>query len=401
MTVPIDPVPRETEAVPEEIPARYVMIGGFLGAGKTTAIERFARELTERGMRVGLITNDQSSGLVDTAILRSRGFAVSEITGGCFCCRFDSLQLAADELSQETRPEVFLAEPVGSCTDLLATVSYPLRRIYGDRFRIAPLSVLLDPARAARILGLAEGRAFSEKVVYVYRKQLEEADIIVVNKCDELDVEMRDRLVGELGVQFPRAEVLVVSAKVGDGVLPWIDRVLDREGETRPTMELDYDRYAEGEALLGWLNATIAVTAERPFDGNELLLRLAAAMRARIAADGGEIAHLKMTLDGESDGDGDLGQLSVVSVVGNHDEPDLRESLLDQVAGGTLIVNLRAEMAPEALSAIVADVVEGENQVASGPNLTPEHEERFRPARPIPTHRISVDAETSSESPSP
>ena len=45
---------------------RYVMIGGFLGAGKSTAIGRFARHLDDRGLRVGLITNDQGEGLVDT-----------------------------------------------------------------------------------------------------------------------------------------------------------------------------------------------------------------------------------------------------------------------------------------------------------------------------------------------
>ena len=61
--------------------ARYVMIGGFLGAGKTTAVDRFAEELTGRGLRVGLITNDQSTGLVDTRLLRSRGFEVEEIAG--------------------------------------------------------------------------------------------------------------------------------------------------------------------------------------------------------------------------------------------------------------------------------------------------------------------------------
>ena len=168
-------------------PARYVMIGGFLGAGKTTAVDRFARTLSERGTRIGLITNDQSTGLVDSAILRSRGFAVEEIAGGCFCCRFDSLQQAADNLTADARPEVFLAEPVGSCTDLVATVSYPLRRLYGDRFEVAPLSVLVDPKRCARVLGVGpeSDRKFSQKVVYVYEKQLEEADLIVVNKCDE------------------------------------------------------------------------------------------------------------------------------------------------------------------------------------------------------------------------
>ena len=71
--------------------ARYIMIGGFLGAGKTTAVARLAQYLSEQHLRVGLITNDQGSELVDTAMLRSRGFATEEIPGGCFCCRFNSL----------------------------------------------------------------------------------------------------------------------------------------------------------------------------------------------------------------------------------------------------------------------------------------------------------------------
>ena len=62
--------------------ARYYMIGGFLGAGKTTAVAALAQHLTKRGVRVGLITNDQGSELVDTAMLRARGFNTEEIPGG-------------------------------------------------------------------------------------------------------------------------------------------------------------------------------------------------------------------------------------------------------------------------------------------------------------------------------
>src|ERR1700752_2628021 len=158
------------------------MVGGFLGAGKTPALLRLDEHLTAAGRRVGLITNDQSRGLVDTSIVSAKGYPVEEITGGCFCCRFNSLTDAADRLTREARPDVFLAEPVGSCTNLRATVQYPLRRLYGDNYKVAPLSVLVDPKRAARILGLESGPGFSAKVLYVYEKQLEEADIIVINK---------------------------------------------------------------------------------------------------------------------------------------------------------------------------------------------------------------------------
>src|SRR5215472_9910320 len=96
--------------------ARYIMIGGFLGAGKTTAVAQLAQRLSAKGQRVGLITNDQGNGLVDTAVLRARGFATEEIPGGCFCCRFNSLLEAARKLTAAARPDVFIAEPVGSCT---------------------------------------------------------------------------------------------------------------------------------------------------------------------------------------------------------------------------------------------------------------------------------------------
>lgn len=370
--------------------ATYVMIGGFLGAGKTTAIEKLARELTERGMSVGLITNDQSSGLVDTALLRSKGFQVEEITGGCFCCRFDSLNQAADRLSAQTQPDLFLAEPVGSCTDLVATVSYPLRRIYGDRYRIAPLSVLVDPRRAARIFGLVEGRSFSTKVIYVYKKQCEEADLIVINKCDSIDADLCRRLAAALRDEYPQAEVFSVSAKDGTGLTAWLQRILDSEAGDRPTMELDYDLYAEGEAELGWLNATWKVHAEADFDGNALLVRLSEDLRQRIVAENAEIAHLKMTLlSGEAGG-----QLSAVSIASSEAEPDLREALLDQIQGGTLVLNLRAEMSPARMSALVAEVLatetSGRDSITSKITLNNEHQECFRPARPEPTHRITT-----------
>jgi len=374
--------------------ARYIMLGGFLGAGKTTAVAALARYLGERGLRVGLITNDQSSGLVDSAILRSRGFDVAEIAGGCFCCRFHSLEEAVEELSADTRPDVFLAEPVGSCTDLVATVSYPLRRIYGERFSIAPLSVLVDPQRAARILGLAEGRSFSPKVVYVYEKQLEEADLIVINKCDSIDESLRARLETELRERYPRAEVLSCSARDGHGLDSWFERVLTDECVERETMQLDYEEYAAGEALLGWLNCTVAIDAREAFDANAVLLELVTRLRDDLYASEREVAHLKVTLDAESE----AGQLAVVSLVTGDGEPDVRESLLDRVDAGSLILNLRAEGDPEELARATDRALRAVFGAHPAIAWSVEHEEHFRPGRPVPVHRLSVPPSTAASS---
>lgn len=375
-----------TFSVPQAQPARYVMIGGFLGAGKTTAVCKLARHLTGQGLRVGLITNDQGSQLVDTAMLTSNGFPVEEIAGGCFCCRFNSLVDAARKLSASSRPDVFIAEPVGSCTDLVATVSYPLRRIYGGDFAIAPLSVLVDPIRAQRVLGLVEGGKFSEKVTYIYRKQLEEADIIVINKRELLSSPALEELRGALAQAFPGREILDVSARTGAGLEPWFDRMAAGQQESRSTMPVDYQIYAEGEALLGWLNATVSLDAKLPFDGNAALQRFASAMQQQLEEQGAQIAHLKMTLDPREG----IGDLAVINLVRNDYVPELSQELQDPLQAGQLIVNLRAEIAPEALKSSVESALASSFPAAAGVGAVLEHLEFFQPGKPEPTHRVVV-----------
>lgn len=366
--------------------AHYIMIGGFLGAGKTTALAQLGKFVRDRGLRVGLISNDQSSGLVDTTMLRSKGFDVEEIAGGCFCCRFNSLLDAANRLTKKTQPDVFLAEPVGSCTDLVATVSYPLRRIYGDQFTVAPLSVLVDPSRCARMLGLTDGCRFSSKVAYVYRKQLEEADLIVINKCDTIGDALLATLREHLESEFPRATVLTCSARQGEGLDEWFATVLDTQCAGAATMRIDYAKYAQGEALLGWLNCTVRVSCETDFDANAMLGDLAEQLRTRIAAGGHEIAHLKMTLDAP----GTEGCLAAVSLVGSDDTVDQRETLLDRVDKGELIINLRAEADPEILRTATMNTLSKTTEAEHGVSFEVEHLEHFRPGKPQPTHRIEV-----------
>ena len=67
---------------------RIMLVGGFLGAGKTTLLWEAASRLVGRGQKVALITNDQASELVDSALLLQTGLTVAEVSGSCFCCNF-------------------------------------------------------------------------------------------------------------------------------------------------------------------------------------------------------------------------------------------------------------------------------------------------------------------------
>jgi Ni2+-binding GTPase involved in maturation of urease and hydrogenase len=365
--------------------ARYYMIGGFLGAGKTTAVAELARHLTKQGRRVGLITNDQGRELVDTAMLRSKGFATEEIPGGCFCCRFDSLVDAAKKLTDATKPEAFVAEPVGSCTDLIATVSYPLRRIYGEQFRLAPLSVLIDPIRAEQVFGLREGRKFSDKVLYIWRKQVEEADIVVIAKNDLLDSNRLDVLRDRLAKEFPGKKIIDVSIRTGAGVKAWFDLLESMEPGSASTMEIDYDIYADGEALLGWLNATVQIESSEDIDTSVLLRTLADEIKKALPE--AEIAHLKMTFSPDQSL---AGEIAALSVVRSDIIPELNLKLDGPVHSGQLIVNCRAEGSPEDLRNALNLGVESIQRAFNGLNAKMDHVEQFRPGRPQPTHRLTT-----------
>ncbi|HJR61551.1 MAG TPA: GTP-binding protein [Vicinamibacterales bacterium] len=364
--------------------AHYVMVGGFLGAGKTTALLRAGEHLSRAGMRVGLIMNDQSESLVDTALVRSRAFPVEEIAGGCFCCRFNTLVEAAERLDRGSRPDVFLAEPVGSCTDLSATVALPLRQLYGDRYAVAPLSVLVDPGRALRVLGIEAGRSFSPKVQYVYIKQLEEADVLVINKIDSVAPERVAALQSVLETRYPSARIVAISARAGTAVPEWIDSLLDAQGSGR-VLDIDYDTYADGEALLGWLNCTASVQGP-PVEADDLLRSLATRIHADLAAAGVEIAHLKLTLV-PAGGQG----IAVVNTVRTGARPELSFALDAQLEAGEITINLRAETDPEQLEMVVRKAAAEESR-ARATAIDIRHLERFRPGRPVPTHRMTAGA---------
>src|SRR5258708_11818840 len=120
----------------------------------------------------------------------------------------------------------------------------------------------------------------------------------------------------------------------------WWDRLNSGDAGTREAMEVDYEIYAEGEALLGWLNATVQLSSADEFDGNLFLKNLAGHMQSALLARDAEVAHLKMTLDPS----GGLGGLAVINLVRNDFVPELSQDLGDPIKAGELIVNMRAEV---------------------------------------------------------
>jgi len=362
-------------------PVRFIMLGGFLGAGKTTALSRLARHYQSQGLRVGIVTNDQAEGLVDTNSLRSQNLPVAEVPGACFCCKFDDLISVIGKLQDDEQPNVILAEPVGSCTDLVATVIQPLRGLYGDRFHVGPYAVLFKPSHGRKILRDENEGGFSPKAAYIFRKQLEEADAIVLNRIDQLHDDEKAEIEELIRSHFPNTPLVQLSARTGQG-FDALTELLDQEGAFgRRILQIDYDTYAEGEAELGWLNSNMRLTGRHNWPLDQVLLELLNGVRTGIK-NSGEIAHLKVI--GMADG-----VYAVVNAVSNDSGTELSLASNVEVSEADVIVNARAAIDPDRLQETVIEVAE---HVCHKYNIGIEFRQTqsLRPGRPVPTHRYQV-----------
>src|SRR5688572_25977748 len=149
---------------------RLIVVGGFLGAGKTMAISTLGEMLKGNGNRVGGITNDEGTELVDSAQLRAAGFDVEEISGGPFATQLPAFFENAERLIERDATIIF-AESCGASAGLRTSLIESTVKNFGDRIDIAPLSVVVDAVRAARFLRIESGGSFSEKLSYIFRKQ--------------------------------------------------------------------------------------------------------------------------------------------------------------------------------------------------------------------------------------
>ncbi|HVO99296.1 MAG TPA: GTP-binding protein [Bryobacteraceae bacterium] len=310
------------------------VVGGFLGAGKTTLILKAAKLLQSRGVPVAAVLNDQGNDLVDTQLARQSGVSADQVGGGCFCCRFPDLADALERLSAHA-PEIIFAEAVGSCVDLAATTLRPLLHDYGASYRIAPLTVLVHEEPS------------EPDLKFLFDRQVAEADLVI------------DR---------------------GVDVSQWLDSLLagGLQAGTK-SLDVDYSRYAEAEAALGWLNARVTVRPVPAVSPSMILGPLLDELDRALSAEGIRIVHLKALAQCDS------GYIKA-AFTANGQEPAV-EGMLDAspAAEQEILINLRALGSPERLRDIVTRALA--HLPAEWGAL-----EAFRPSPPAPFRRIAADA---------
>ena len=356
---------------------RLFLIGGFLGSGKTTSIEQAARIYRHQQKRVGVITNDQGSSLVDSGIFKSTGAMQGEILNGCFCCRFNEFQSLVRNMMSDIEPHYLFAEAVGSCTDLVASVVKPL---VAQGFRPSIVfSVFADASMLSSILR-GEASFINDDVQYIYRQQLAEADIIVVSKTDLLEPGEEEMIRSILLNDFAGKKLLFQSAFNEPDILNWLNVMETWQTPShRSSLRIDYAQYTRGELSLAWMDETIVFTST---DGSSksAAYALTQMLYKKILAAGYPIGHLKFLLD-----DGTRQEKISYTTV-NRQLPRLA-SLEDNADHCSVLINARVQCSPEEVDGIVRSVLNDLKEKFSG-NIQVLQSSHFRPGIPTPVWRL-------------
>lgn len=353
------------------------LISGFLGSGKTTAILKAAKYLLAEGKKVAVITNDQGAKLVDAALFSREGIPGEQVLEGCFCCRYDDLEIAIGKLHQTVKPDIILAEAVGSCTDMIATVIKPLLSKTNQLVETVSFSSFAD-WRLLEVMLQGNGTGFADEIRYIFFKQLEEAGNIVINKTDLGDVSRLKNLEQVIASRYPAKPVFYQNSNDIATMNEWLLAL------TKPllgalaleTLDVDYDIYATGEAKLAYLDQQLQITSDTA-GVLEIGIALIDKLAERFRQLGWNIGHLKTWSE-------EQGKYSYS--FGGHDNID--PATLPRLNQQLLLVNARIEASPEALAKVFWDTV-AETEKFFDCGIKNVYSRLYTPGYPVPRHRIA------------
>ena len=192
-----------------------ILLGGFLGSGKTTVLVQLANLLVrdtschradDTPPAVAVIENEIGKSGIDNLMLRSRNYQVKNLFAGCVCCTlYGELVSSIQEIEKQINPRWLIIEATG--------VAYPggIRKLIEDQLGYpVHLIVLADSSRWSMLVkampSLVEG-------------QLEAASHILINKIDLASEDAISEVEASIQRLNPMVPIYKISAKdeLGDG----------------------------------------------------------------------------------------------------------------------------------------------------------------------------------------
>lgn len=328
-----------------KVTKRVMIFSGFLGSGKTTTMVNTAQYLKAQGIKVGIITNDLGSNLVDTNYVDKEALPVAEIPDGCLCHDVPNFTAQVEALYAREQPDIIFAEPVGSCVDLVKNVYYEIARNYPN-LTLAPFTSVIDPVRYQSIyMGIGEN-TFAPQITYMYKKQLEEADILLLNKIDTLTADRTEAILASLKHNFPTKTVVAISAVRQQNLAAWTGKFMNGQAAGLTDLDIDWDYIVQAENTMGWCNKHFTLSSAAACDFNVFAEKLLQNLQTDFGQAQIEIAHLKLMLSTDK-------EYCKLALTGTGRDIFFARKFDERNDRVEAIINVRAQTTPKVLEQVV------------------------------------------------
>lgn len=194
-----------------------LLLSGFLGAGKTTLLNRLLSG--SHGQRIAVLVNDFGAIDIDRRLIAAADGESLQLSNGCICCSIGSSLMEAllKLLARPEPPERLIIEASG--------VADPSRvgaiGMAGDAFRLDGIVTVVDAETV-------EARLADPQIGATVRRQIEAADLLVLNKTDLVSATDLPALTAMLRALSPAPIVPAVAAAIPDTILLDLPMALPR-----------------------------------------------------------------------------------------------------------------------------------------------------------------------------
>lgn len=159
------------------------IVSGFLGAGKTTLIQKLLKDMIH--VKVAIIENDFGEMSVDTALLKSGNVEVKELNSGCICCSLSGNFISAlIELINRLHPDKIIIEPsgVGKMSDILKSISDS---------RIQPF---VSSHTSVTVVDVNKCRMYVNNFGEFFEDQIRYADTVLLSRAENHPEKIQDAI---------------------------------------------------------------------------------------------------------------------------------------------------------------------------------------------------------------
>lgn len=328
--------------------SRYVILSGFLGAGKTTTMAALADCVKSFGGRAAILVNDLGTdGLVDLVHTSAPERIAEEISGGCICYQTENLVDRLRRFRDIENADIIFSDIPGCGIGALDHVYHKLTRDYNGEFTLCPFTAVADPDRLRAIMPEQANINLPDEMRFLFDAQLKEAELIVLNKIDSISKHEQDRLEAFIRKTYPHAELLSVSARLGIGIKELLTYLMSHESNL-PERDIGYgsEAFYAAEEKLSWYDCKAWLRGST-FQPNDFVSVLAESIRHLLIQEKRNVPHLKIWADT------DRGESIKCSLLGV-DYPLEFDRKADGVSEDLkIIVNARAACEPKKLAQIM------------------------------------------------